>query len=265
MWLVFSKSEHFPSAQVVIGRDSNNLRREKARSAHNAEGLVVVVLPECCRCTWDVVWFHDSPPVGQQLLLQSISVPLCSDEKITASISRNLPLWFPVTTMQKQIQQYREGRHEAGSERSLPQRWWAPVPRGADTAMRGLQQHQDACPRTVCTGAERYSPWHAQGKVCPQQPSPVGDDRGMTCMFCPSTWTWAFPKAQHWCIFQEKEKPKGIFQPNCYFCCWNKNALMSGKCLALRMGRVFLAPPLQMQMQPLQFWCFNWLWTSSCS
>lgn len=56
-------------------------------------------MPECCRCTWYVVCFHNYPPIGQQLL-QSISVSLCSDEKQGASVPGNLLLWFPIVTAQ---------------------------------------------------------------------------------------------------------------------------------------------------------------------
>lgn len=76
-----------------------NLRNEKAPSAHAAEKVVVVVMPEWCRCTWNAVCFPSCPPIGH-LLLQSISKPLCSDEKHAASVLSNLLLWLPTVTAQ---------------------------------------------------------------------------------------------------------------------------------------------------------------------
>lgn len=74
-----------------------------------------------------------------------------------------------------------------------------------------------------------------------------------------------FQRLNNGCRYLSREgKAKGNFPIRLLLLLLKKkNALMPAKCLALRMGRVFLALvrtlPLQMQMQPLQFWCFNWL------
>lgn len=51
---------------------------------------------------------------------------------------------IPHSDSTEQIQQYREGPREAGSKRSLPQKWWPLVSRGAHT------EHAAAPPCSAC-------------------------------------------------------------------------------------------------------------------
>lgn len=168
--------------------------------------------------------------IAHQLVSSSFckaSLCLCSDKKLTASISTNLLLWFLVVTVQKQTQQYRERQHEGGSERSLPQRRWAFVLRGVHiwykgccstklalsalglcvSVWRGVHHGRGihhSMPRTRCARG-KLTMWLVAG--------------GMTCMFCPSTygfskdWIREFLKTQQKHRYLSREgKDKGNFQ-----------------------------------------------------